>query len=126
MIVEVLLSQRQVLDCPRKLAVTKLKELIDPDPSHAGSTIRNIRRLICELPCVRGCQETRDRFGTIRARQARPNANWPLGTSANASMHSVKSGSQLALDILDKHINRVKVADSIDGRILFQAREVRE
>ena len=34
MVVQVLFSQREVLDGPRKLTAAKLDKLVDPDPSH--------------------------------------------------------------------------------------------
>src|SRR5271157_5333986 len=117
MIVQMLLSQCEVLDRPRELAAAKFQELVDPDPTHRrkGSPQEKkggegTRRTASSpgKPAERGQMPSRRTTPQVRPR---PVPKQPLHLT---TAHATGSGRQLALNIMNQHVDRVKIPDIFD------------
>ena len=120
-----LFGQGEVLDRPGELAAAELQEFVDPDPSHCAEHPPRVDREGPDSPQPSSTTRRADRPAGRRLRPAATRlARAPAITRPSRGRRltpSNRSSRQLALDILNEHVDRVKVADLVDGGIVLES-----
>jgi len=119
MIVKMFFRQGEVFDGTGKLPAPKFKEFIDPDPSHCLQHPTKDKAVAGEPKS----KNSKSRGKPSRLSRDRSHSQaFQLSPSMNAKLHGCKhySSGQLALDILNEHLDRVKITDPVDGGIILE------